>query len=131
LGIKNGLIMRIRELLESFNFKEDEFVKKHNNKVELDYDLAEDLIHFMHNDDDVYRRHTYPALMKCIDSVKNKKATNGKMFAEAMKECYKLYKKKFPIRILPKEMDEDICEEACEKMHEEVLEHISSGKYKD
>jgi hypothetical protein len=69
--------------------------------------------------------------MKCIDSVKNKKATNGKMFTEAMKECYKLYKKKFPIRILPKEMDESICEEACEKMHEEVLEHISSGKYKD
>jgi DNA mismatch repair ATPase MutL len=123
--------MRIRELLEGFNFKEGDFVKQNNNNSELDYDLAEDLVHFMHNDDTAYRRHTYPAIMKCADSVKRKAPTSSKMFAEAMKECYRLYKKKFPIRILPEELDNDICEEACQKMHEEALEHISSGKYRD
>jgi hypothetical protein len=129
--MKLGLKMRIRELLENNNFKEDDFVKATGEKREIDYDLVEDLIHFMHNDDHIYRRHVYPVLMKCIDGIKGKKATHSKMFAEAIKECYKLYKKKFPIRELDDELSEDTCKQACTKMYEEVKEHISAGKYKD
>jgi hypothetical protein len=123
--------MRIRELLENYNFKEEDFVKQHGDKRELDYDLAEDLIHFMHNDDHVYRRHAYPIIMKCVDKVSSKQPTNSTMFAEAIKECYKLYKKKFPIRVLPTDLDEETCKDICEKMHDEIREHIANGKYKD
>jgi len=48
-----------------------------------------------------------------------------------MKECYKLYKKKFPIRELPDMLEEKVCKDACEKLHDETREHIQSGKYKD
>ena len=130
MGIKNGLIMRIRELLESFNFKEDEFVKKHNNKVELDYDLAEDLIHFMHNDDNVYRRNVYPTIAKCIDLVKAKKPTDLKLFRNAVEESYKEYVKQFPVKELPHKLENKMCEEICDKMHEDIIQHIKDGKYK-
>jgi hypothetical protein len=131
MGLYIGLKMRIRELLENFNFKENDYVKQHGDKHELDYDLVEDLVHFMHNDDDVYRRHTFQPIMKCVDNIKSKKPTNSKVFVEAVKECYKLYKKKFPIRELDDELDEETCKKVCVKLHDEVKEHIASGKYKD
>lgn len=123
--------MRIKELLENFNFKEEDFVKQNGDKRELDYDLVDDLIHYMHNDDHVYRRKVYPVLIKCIDRINGHKSTDPEMFAEAVKECYKSYAKKFPIRELPDELDEDTCEKTCKKMHDEIREHVKTGKYKD
>jgi hypothetical protein len=123
--------MRIQELLENAAFKEDNFIKKSGEKEEIDYDLADDLVHFMHNDDHVYRRHVYPVIVKCIGLLKHKKPTQSKMFAEAIKECYKAYSKKFPIRVLPESLEEDQLKEACEKIHSELLKHVKDGKYKD
>jgi hypothetical protein len=63
--------------------------------------------------------------------MKAKKPTNSTMFAEAIKECYSKYKKKFPIRILPEELNESDLNAACSKFHDEFKEHVKSGKYKD
>ena len=123
--------MRIQELLESTNFKEEDFVKKTGDKEEIDYDLPDDLVHFMHNDDHTYRRHVYPVIVKCIHQMKAKKPTQSKMFAEAIKECYKIYSKKFPIRALPEELSEEQLEETCGKFHDELVTHVKDGKYKD
>lgn len=123
--------MRIRELLEGSTFKSDEFVDKKGDKREINFDLAEDLMHFMHNDDDVYRRHLYPVLADCLDDIKDKKPTNKKVFKKAVESSYKLYVKKFPIRELSDDLNEKTCEKVCEKLHEEFKEHVSDGKYKD
>jgi len=122
--------MLIKELLENANFKELAYVKQHGDKRELDYDLIEDLLHFMHNDDRIYRRHVFPVLVKCLDLVNAKKPVQATMFAEAIKECYKQYKEKFPIRELHDELEEKMCKEACSKMHDDIQEHIQAGKYK-
>jgi hypothetical protein len=53
------------------------------------------------------------------------------MFAQAVKECYGKYRKKFPIRILPEELDEETLNQACDKFHEDFKEHVKSGKYED
>ena len=124
--------MRIRELLEAKKFDETDFVfQSGNNKRELNFDLIEDLIHFMNEDDDIYRRHTYPAIAKCIDKVSAKTKPSISIFEPAVKECYKLYSKKFPIRELPEELDDNMCKEVCSKLHETVVQHITDGKYKD
>ena len=44
--------MRIRELLENKFFKDLDFVKSTEKGRELDFDLIEDLTHFMNYDDD-------------------------------------------------------------------------------
>ena len=122
--------MRIQELLEGKKFDDLDFVTKEDGKRSINFDLAEDLIHFMNQDDDVYRRHTYPAIANCLDKMSGKSKPNGKIFEPAVKESYKIYTRKYPIRELPTEIDSKMCEQICSKIHEEVLKHINDGKYK-
>jgi len=123
--------MRIQELLEGKKFDDLDFVTKENGKRSINFDLVEDLIHFMNQDDDVYRRHTYPAIANCLDKMSGKSKPNTTVFEPAVKESYKLYTRKYPIRELPDEIDSKMCEQVCSKIHEEVLKHISDGKYKE
>lgn len=123
--------MRIRELLEGKVFNDLDFVKQSGDKRELDYDLVEDLVYFMNHDDEVYRRHLFPAIAQCIDGHKAKSKLTPSIFKPVVEKSYKLYVDKFPIRELPEELEGKMCEEVCNKMHEEVLQDISDGKYKD
>ena len=123
--------MRINELLEGTNFKDIDFVKTSGDKREIDFDLPDDLMHFMNNDDDVYRRHVHPAIMKCVHGIKIKKPTKPIIFKPAVTDSYKIYLRKFPIRELPIDIDEKMCEETCKKIHEEIIKNIKNGKYKD
>jgi hypothetical protein len=123
--------MRINDLLEGKDFNDLKFVKANGDKREIDYDLAEDLFHFMNQDDDVYRRHLHPAIMKCQDRMDMKLPVKPEIFKPAITSSYELYTKKFPIRELPISLDEKMCAEMCSKMHEEVCQHIKDGKYKE
>lgn len=123
--------MRIQELLEGKKFDDLEFVTKENGKRSINFDLVEDLIHFMNEDDDVYRRHTYPAIANCLNKISAKRKSDTKTFELAVKESYKIYTRKYPIRELPDDIDSKMCEQVCSKIHEEVLKHISDGKYKE
>jgi len=123
--------MRISELLENKHFKHDDFVQSTTNGREINYDLVEDLMHFMHNDDHVYRRHTYPAIARCIDSIENKRKTRPDIFKPAVENSYTLYTSKFPIRELPETMEQKLFDNICEKLHDETLDHINHGKYEE
>lgn len=121
--------MRINELLEGKYFDDLKFVRPvEGGGREISFDLIEDLIHFMHHDDDVYRRHVFPSLAKCID--KNGKV-DSKIFRPAVENSYQVYVKKFPIRELPTHLDEKLCTDICKKMLEDTKEHLANGKYKD
>jgi len=123
--------MRIKELLEGAHFDSEEYIDKKGDKREINFDLAEDLMHFMHNDDDAYRRHLYPKIAHCLETLKGKKSTSKNVFKPAVESSYKMYIKKFPIRELSDKLDEKLCEKICDKLHEEFKEHMSDGKYKD
>jgi hypothetical protein len=124
--------MRIRELFEGNFFKETDFVQpKEGGGRELNFSLEEDLAHFMEHDDEVYRRHMYPRLAEFLEAKKSKKEVKPSIFAPAVKESYKLYIKKFPIRELPDEIDKDVCEQVCEKLFTDHNEYHANGLYKD
>jgi len=123
--------MKITELLESFNFKDTDFVKvvDDSGKKEINFDLPDDLMFFMNNDDDVYRQHVHPAIVKCIKIVQRKKKPSASIFDTAVSECYNVYTKKYPIRELSDQLDEDTHKQICEKIRDEVYQHIKDGKY--
>ena len=100
--------MRINELLEHI---ED---KNHNGiDDKLEYDLADDLMFFINNDDNTYRRHVYPSIMK----FKQNKGHDGQsLFGGAVTQAYESYSKKFPIRQLPKELPAEIREQVCDML---------------
>ena len=123
--------MRITELLEGKIFKDLDFVKQSGDKRELDYDLVEDLAYFMNHDDDVYRRHVFPVVAKLIDGHSSKTKFTPDIFKPVVEKSYKLYVSKFPIRELPENIEDKVCKEVCSKLHEEITQHISDGKYKD
>ena len=97
--------MRIRELLENIGFNDENFIKTAGDKREIDFDLPDDLSHFMHTDDDVYRTHLFPIVNKCK---RNISSVHPSSFKPAVLQSYKLYIKKFPIRELPDQLDEKI-----------------------
>ena len=123
--------MRIIDLLEGKKFNDLDFIQKEGDIEDINYDLAEDLIYFMNNDDDVYRRHVFPSIMNCVDRIDLKQTHSPSLFTNSVKESYKEYVKKFPIRHLPVDLDNKVCEEICDKLHEEVCKDHTDGKYKD
>jgi len=123
--------MRIRELLEGKKFNDLDFVTKDEDGERINYDLVEDLTYFMNNDDDTYRRHVFPSIIKCVDSLKSKKDTSPDFFESAVEKSYKEYCKKFPIRHLSNSLEEEMFEEICKKLHDDVCKDYEDGKYKD
>lgn len=123
--------MRITELLEGNNFNDLDFVKQDKDGRELDFDLAEDIVFHMNNDDDLYRKHVYPSVEKCLHLIKSKSKPNSSIFKTAAEESYKSYIKEYPLRELPEEIDPKVLKDVCKKMRDEVSKHASEGKYKD
>lgn len=120
--------MRIKDLFEGSSQKFKEFV---DPKEGLLFDLAEDLIYFMNHDDDTYRTHVYPTLVKCLTNMKNSKEVNPAMFKETAISSYKNYCQQFPIKELPQDLDDKILKEVCDKFYEEICKHKEEGKYKE
>ena len=124
--------MRINELFEGNLFKDKDFVSpKEGGGREINYDIVDDLTHFMHHDDHAYRRHLYPIIARFLDLRERKITPKASIFKPAAEQCYEVYTKKFPIRELPDNIDKELCEKVCNKLHEEILDHIADGKYKD
>ena len=117
--------MRIRELLEGKKFNDNDFVKTENGQRDIDYDLAEDLVYFINNNDDVYRRQLYPAIARHLNA---KKSLSPSLFKSVIADSYQLYRKEYPIRELPASLDSETCQEACEKLHDEIDKAIQEGK---
>lgn len=107
--------MRIRELLEHI---ED----RNNNGIndKLEYDLADDLLFFLNHNDDVYRRHVFPAIIAYKNHrIKNKNADHS-LFSGAVNKGYEIYAKRFPRRELPETLPKEICEKICDSLSTEA-----------
>jgi hypothetical protein len=123
--------MRIKELLEGTVFKDEDFITPKDGGRKINFDLVDDLSHFMQTDDTVYRRFTHPAIIKFVGLRKNKQDPAGDVFKLAAESAYQHYIRKFPIRELSDNLEEDMCKQVCSKMKEEVLQHLTDGHYKD
>ena len=126
--------MRIVELLEGrgidnrHNQFEEPSMDGNGNK--LSYNLPEDIVYFMNNQDAVYRKFVRPIIGKMINRIEAKRDTKPSMFEPAAKECYKEYIKEYhDIRSLPDKLDEKTCEEVCELIHAQVIKHVGKGHY--
>lgn len=123
--------MRIYELLEGNIGDLSNFVKHGDGKNDIDYDIAEDMMHYMNNNDRIYRRYMYPIVEQCIRFMKLKKSTGPEMFKGAVQECYDSYLTDYPIRELPNDLDDSTCKAICKKIYEQLCKDIEEGKYKD
>jgi hypothetical protein len=115
--------MKITELLESFPHKVD------TKQDQLPYDLAEDLMFFMRNDENFYRKHYYPHIAKIKEQVKQGRKLSSNVFMPMVQHAFECYTDKFPIRGLPESLEDDLCEEICSKLRTEEVQHINNDIY--
>lgn len=118
--------MRISELCESVDL---DLEKTPEDKDGLGFDLKDDLIFFMNNDDEVYRRHTFPAILKLQDKIAAGVKPSKSLFANAVHECYQMYQEQFNSHKLPYELEPDIIEEICQQIYEDEEQKIKDGHY--
>jgi hypothetical protein len=121
--------MRITDLLENAHFKSEEFIKQTDDGNEIDYDLVDDLIFYLNNDDDVYRRCLLPAVHKFIDLQKNDKDLKYTIFKSAVANGYKEYIKQYPIRELPSTIDTKVWRGVCKKLFDNISKDMEDGQY--
>lgn len=95
----------------------------------LPFDLADDLLFFMRNDDNFYRKHFYPHVVKCIGHSKQGRDLSPKVFEPMVRHAYECYTNKFPIRQLPDSLDEAMCEKICDQLRKEENKHIKNSIY--
>jgi hypothetical protein len=121
--------MRINELCESLEFDLDKPEKDPNDPHGLGFDLKDDLMFFMHHDDNAYRKHTFPAIMACKDRLDAGKDADVALFDKAVKECYNQYVDKFNIKQLPLEPDQKLLDEMCKHLLDDETQKIKDGHY--
>ena len=113
--------MRIRDLVENIAIELD-------NDDKLDFDLIDDLLFYMNHDDETYRRHTYPSIVKYKNSIDKGEETDHLLFGSAVKHAYKNYCEEFPVKELPEVLSKQTMHKICHKLHDECGEHIKDGK---
>jgi hypothetical protein len=116
--------MRINELVENIDLD-----LHFNNRKQEDagFDIAEDLLFYMQNNDNVYRRHVYPQVLKHKSAMKSGKA-NHSLFSNATLEAYKAYTEEFPIKQLPASLPKDVQEKVCLELYKKCTEEFSTDK---
>lgn len=116
----------IEDMLKSSGPKK--MIKGHNNEYE--FDLAEDLVYFMHNNDDFYRRHFFPVLKTCKAQFESGGDFSHRVFKPVIKKAYEAYRKEFPVRELEESIEEDLTEEIAHAIYETELRNLKDGLYK-
>jgi hypothetical protein len=115
--------MKIKDLFENIPHRLPD------DQGKLPFDLADDLMFFMRNDDDFYRRHYYPHIVKIKGHVKQGRDLSSKVFAPMVHHAFECYSQKFPIRELPESLEEDLIDEVCTKLRTEEVKHIKDDIY--
>ena len=97
---------------------------------EYSFDLAEDLIFFMHNNDDFYRKKFFPVLDLCKKQFDQGQSFSHRIFKPVVTKAYSMYKDEFPLRELRDDLDKEMVEEICKKIHESEMNNMREGAYK-
>jgi hypothetical protein len=113
--------MNIDELLDN---------KKDKKKESLGYDLMDDLMFFMNNDPQFYRKRYYPTMLKFDRYCKDGKQVSPRAFEGLVREAYESYRNKFQqVEGLEPKLDGEICEKLCRQIHEQETKNCDEGMY--
>lgn len=101
-----------------------------DEKGKYSFDLGEDLVFYMHNNDDFYRRHFYPILKTCKAQFESGGKFSHRVFKPIINKAYEAYKKEFPVRELEDNLEEEFLDEVANNIYETELKNLEDGLYK-
>lgn len=115
--------------------KINEFFDKDNIKDlkigdELPYNVVEDLVIYMRNEPNFYRKHLYPAMIDVQEAVKNGGKYNKKSLLPVIERAINEYLKKYEIKKLPEELLNNSEKMECvNKLLRDEVENFRKGMY--
>lgn len=89
-----------------------------------DFDLVDDLIHYINNDPEFYRTRFYPVVHKFEKKIKNGEEMAHTYFSNIVKQAYSRYIDKFELIDFPEDIDADTLDDVCKKIKKQHLESI-------
>lgn len=107
------------------------FDQNPDKKETLGFDLMDDLVFFMNNDPEFYRKRYYPTMLKFNKYCQEGKKINPRAFENLVKEAYGIYKTKFPVEGLEKDLSEEMCENICKSIHEQECNNVENKFYEN
>ena len=119
--------MKITELLEGSNFNDLDFLENTPNGHQINFNLVNDLVYFMHENDDIYRRYTYPAILKYA-KLRKQHSNAASVFKTAVIAGYAKYIREFPIRELPDRIDNAVLTQTCNALGQVADRRDESGE---
>jgi hypothetical protein len=94
------------------------------------YDVVDDLVVFMKNDPQFYRRRLYPALVNVANHYRKKKKINRGALEPVVDQATQAYCKKFKILKDPDELFSDEDKQAViDQIFSEEMDDIKGGEY--
>jgi hypothetical protein len=100
-----------------------------DKKKDLGYDLKDDLVFFMNNDPEFYRKKYYPTMLKFDEYFKEGKMVGPRGFEKLVREAYAIYQNKFPVEGLESTLESEMCEEICNFIHEQETKNCKDKFY--
>jgi hypothetical protein len=96
----------------------------------IDFDLADDVIYFMNNDPEFYRKEYFPFLTKFQHHCDAGRQVTPKAFFPVVKRAVENYKLKFPMNELEEALNDGQITEICEKLQTQELANYHNQKEK-
>jgi len=111
------LTMKIFEILDS-----------QPDSKKLDFDLVDDLIFYMYNDQTFYRSKFYPVEIKFKRLKKSGQTAPASSFVQLVRDAYSAYYDKYKSAGLEKTLPKDILSQICIKLHSQVIDDLNTEK---
>lgn len=86
---------------------------------ELDFDLIDDLIHFINNNTEFYKSVYYPVVQKFHNNHKYNLPLDKSVFVPVVKQAYDVYKKAYNLDNLPAQLDMQDLSDICTKLYQQ------------
>ena len=96
----------------------------------LDFDLHDDLMFYMNNDPEFYRKDYYPFLNKFRSHCDAGRSVTPKAFVTIVKKAYEGYKQKFDLPELDESLTDEEVGEICGKLQAHEIKHHDDEKMK-
>jgi hypothetical protein len=100
-----------------------------SDKKQLGYDLKDDLVCFMQNDPQFYRKEYFPVMHKFKEYVESGKSVHPRAFEGLVKKAYESYQSTFKVEGLESTLEKDMCEGICNTLHEQETKNVEDGRY--
>lgn len=108
-----------------------ELFNQSRNESKLDFDLQDDLIFFMNNDPEFYRKDFHPFLTKYNRHCDAGRQVSSRAFFPLVKRAYEAYQNKFQVEQLDVDLPDDQLKEICETLNGQCRQNYQEEKQKN